>query len=244
MRKESEAESRVLAIKLKESELLCRERGLDSIEAREKALRLQGEKATKLSKETDRRIEDAQTEVEEWKRKCQKKEEERSGLEAMYVNRMERDGYVVLSSGSRLCRGEGGGLGEHARVVEGALEGKVVELKAERDRFVREKADWERDRNEWASEKIEAGIRSRELELYTSCLEQGMNVQHSKAKKGVKSVEAEKRKVARAVVRGRHTREQLARTELALAQGKHRRRMEQQKARRATLKEHNDLELL
>ena len=135
-------------------------------------------------------------------------------------------------------------MGEHARVVEGALEGKVVELKAERDRFVREKADWERDRNEWASEKIEAGIRSRELELYTSCLEQGMNVQHSKAKKVLKSVEAEKRKVARAVERGRHTREQLARTELALAQGKHRRRMEQQKARRATLKEHNDLELL
>jgi hypothetical protein len=244
VRKESEAESRVLAIKLKESELLCRERGLDSIEVREKALRLQGEKATKLSKETDRRIEDAQTEVVEWKRKCQKKEEERSGLEAMHVKRMERDGYVVLSSGSRLCRGEGGGLGEHTRVVEGALEDKVTELKAERDRFVKEKADCERERDEWASEKIEAGIRSRELGLCANCLEQGMSVQHSKAKEGVKSVEAEKRKAARAVERGRHTREQLARTELALAHGKHRRRVEQQKERRATLKQPNDLELL
>ena len=248
---EAETGSRVLAIQMKEAELLRRERGLDRIEVRERALKLQGAKAAQGLIETERKEEAARVEVEEWKRKssvevedwkrkCRKKEEERSQLEARYVERMNRDGYVVLASGGRLCKGDGGGLGEHALVVEGVLEAKMAELKEEKDRFIADKAQWESERDEWTRERIEAGVRSRELELYASCLEKGVHIEHSRVKRGLKSVEAEKRKLEKALDRGRHTKEELARAEDALAQAKHRRRMEKQQLRRAALESNKE----
>ena len=109
------------------------------------------------------------------------------------------------------------------------------ELERERARFSSEKNKWREERDAWAHDRIDAGIKTKELELYATCLEKGINIEHHRRQKVEKSVEEEKRKLKRALDRNLRTQEELNRKDQVVKDFKHTRRMETQRIRRTKL---------
>ena len=188
-------------IELREKDLLNRERGLDALEVRESEVKQAVERiAAKDMEMLQTEIAAAET-IQIWKDKCARKEKARSTIEAQIVERMVQDGCVVLGNGDSLVRGGGEAVHQHARVVEKALEEKMAEWIKERQSFTEEKARWKLQRDEWAEKHGEAATKTRELQLYATCLEKGINLEHRKRTKDSETVESEKRKAKRAMER-------------------------------------------
>ena len=198
----------MVAVETKEREVYSRERGLDDIHTREMAVKEAGRRLTISDIEMKERENKYQDEIAKWKLKYKKKEEEtiiemeehakrcnddiavwkvkyrkkeqeRSTMEKKYVERMLKDGCILLSSGKYIVKSGGGAVGEHTLVVEAALEKKMRELSLERTRFQLEKTRWKEKRDVWTKNHIEAGSKACELQMYASCLEKGIRIEHN-----------------------------------------------------------------